>query len=298
MARIVACSRGNIGAAKALVHDHRIRLAPIVKSVFGTHHQVYTFDPGTIHRQKAAAAAGTTAASDWALPLAEYQTLAGAFLESLRNYGAFDAMLPAMRRVPFRTRIGASTSGITGTTVPQASVKPISKLTLSGTQIDELKAIAILVVTDELAKFGDSVAGNLFATELSNAVSTETDESFIAALILSATTFASHGPTAEGARADLRALLAAVSTGARSQLFLLTTSAIAKVLAVLHSTTGDAAFADARYNGGSVSHPHSRLRRSTIRHDGARRRAADCCGLGNNSVVSHRRGGCADGHCA
>ena len=42
--------------------------------------------PGTVARQKAAAAAGTTAASDWALPLAEYNTLAGAFSKSLRNF--------------------------------------------------------------------------------------------------------------------------------------------------------------------------------------------------------------------
>jgi hypothetical protein len=45
-----------------------------------------------------------------------------------------------------------------------------------------LKAIAILVVTDELAKFGDAVAGNLFATELSNAVAVETDETFVSVL--------------------------------------------------------------------------------------------------------------------
>ena len=71
---------------------------------------------------------------------------------------------------------------------------------MTGTQIDELKAVAIMVVTDELAKFGDSVAGNLFATELSNAVAVETDETFIAALILSATSIASGGATAEHVR--------------------------------------------------------------------------------------------------
>src|SRR5262245_7262644 len=119
VARIVAASRGNHGAAAAIAHDHRVRLGPAVQGIFNSHHKGYTFDPTTVARQKAAVAAGGTFAGDWSAPLAEYDTLAAAFLESLKNFGAFDAMLPAMRRVPFRTRIGAVTSGASGTTVPQ-----------------------------------------------------------------------------------------------------------------------------------------------------------------------------------
>jgi len=170
----------------------------------------------------------------------------------LRNFGAFDAMLPAMRRVPFRVRIGASTIGITGTTVPQASAKPISKLSLSGTQISERKAIALLVVTDELARFGDVVAGNLFAVELSNAVAVETDQTFTNTLIFNAPVVGSSGTTAEHVRNDLRAMLAAITTSARSQLFLLMPSAIAKTLAVLHDSSGSGAFPTMNYNGGSI----------------------------------------------
>ena len=150
-------------------------------------------------------------------------------------------MLPAMRRVPFRVRIGASTTGITATTVGQGQAKPISRLTLSATTIDEVKAIAILVVTDELAKFGSNVAGDLFAVELSNAVAVETDETFVGVLTSGATSIGSSGVTAEHVRNDLRALLASVTTSARSQLFLLVTSATAKVLAVMHDTSGGAA---------------------------------------------------------
>jgi hypothetical protein len=252
LARCIALGRGQFGNMQEIVHDHRILMGPRVKNIVETHHQVYQFAPDVVARQKAAIAAGTTQDTGWALPLAEYNTLASAFLESLRNFGAFDRMLPSMRRVPFRTRVGASTTGITGATVPQASVKQISKLTLTGTQIDEQKAIAILVVTDELAKFGDNVAGNLFATELSNAVATETDETFIGVLISGATSNGSSGVTAEHARNDLRGMLAAVTTGARSQLFLLTTSAIAKVLSMLHTNTGDAAFPTMNYNGGQI----------------------------------------------
>ena len=71
-------------------------------------------------------------------------------------------------------------------------------------------------MTDELAKFGDVVAGNLFATELSNAVAVETDETFISVLSTGATSVASSGGTAEHVRNDLRALLSSISTSARS----------------------------------------------------------------------------------
>lgn len=252
LARAVALGRGDHYAVQAAVHDNRILMGPRIKSIVESRHHVYEYAPDLVARQKAAATAGGTAVGDWTEQLASYQVLASAFLESLRNYGAFDAMLPSMRRVPFRTRIGASTTGITGTTVPQASVKPISKLTLTGTQIDEQKAVAILVVTDELAKFGSNAAGNLFAVELSNAVAVETDETFVSVLTTGATSIGSSGVTAEHVRNDLRGLLASITTGARSQLFLLTTSAIAKVLCVLHTSTGESAFPGMNYDGGQI----------------------------------------------
>jgi hypothetical protein len=252
LARAIALGRGHYMNVRQIVHDNRILMGPRIKSIVESHHHVYEFAPDVAARQKAAVAAGTTADTGWALPLSEYQTLASAFLESLRNYGAFDAMLPFMRRVPFRTRVGASTIGITGSTVPQQQIKPISRLTLTGTQIDEAKAVAILVVTDELAKFGDNVAGNLFATELSNAVAVETDEQFVSILISGATSNGSSGATAEHVRNDLRGMLAAITTSARSRLFLLMTSAIAKLLSVLHTNAGDAAFPGMNYNGGSI----------------------------------------------
>lgn len=252
LARAIALGRGQHDMVREVAHEHRILMGPRIKSVVESHHAVYQFAPDLVARQKAAVLAGGTSVGDWSEQLASYQVLAASFLESLRNFGAFDAMLPSMRRVPFRTRIGASTTGITGNTVPQASVKQISKLTLTGTQIDEQKAVAILVITDELAKFGDNVAGNLFATELSNAVAVETDETFISVLTTGATSIGSSGVTAEHVRNDLRGMLAAITTGARSQLFLLTTSAIAKVLAVLHTSTGEAAFPVMNYNGGQI----------------------------------------------
>ena len=252
LARCVAMGRGNHGAVQTIAHANRVLCGPTVANIVESNHHVYEMQSDLVAQQKAAVAAGNTADTGWALPLGDYQTLASAFLESLRNFGAFDRMLPSMRRVPFRTRIGASTTGITGTTVSQQQIKPISKLTLTGTQIDEQKAIAILVITDELAKFGDTVAGDLYATELSNAVAVETDETFISVLTSGAPSNGSSGVTAEHVLNDLRGLLAAITTNARSQLFLLMTSSVAKVLSVLHTNTGAPAFSSMGYNGGTI----------------------------------------------
>ena len=161
-------------------------------------------------------------------------------------------MLPSMKRVPFRVNVGASTVAITGATVPEQMVKAVSRLTLAGTTIDQIKAVAQLVVTAELAKFGSTAAGNLFATELSNAIAVATDTEFVTILTASATTATSGGTTAEGIRHDLRVLLGKITTSSRSQLFLLTTGTIAKALSVLHTSDGAAAFPGVTYRGGEV----------------------------------------------
>lgn len=258
LAKIVALSRGDHWNAQELLKDldprTKILAGQQLKAIVGGGtSKIYSFTPRDIANQKAAVAAGGTAVGDWSEQLASYQVLAAAFLESLRNFGAFDRLLPSMRRVPFRTRIGANTSALSGATVPQASVKPISKLTLTATQIDEIKIAAFLAVTEELARASDPAAGNLFAVELSNAVAVATDTEFVAQLVSGATTFTSGGATAEHTRNDLRGLLANVTTGASSALFLLTTSTIAKALCVLHTNTGASAFEDVTYNGGSIN---------------------------------------------
>jgi HK97 family phage major capsid protein len=256
LARCLALGEGKPNGAQRALRDmmqtprNKILLGRAVKGMLENNSNVWNFDRDM--RQKAAAAAGTTQDSSWALPLADYQVLANAFLESLRNFGAFDRLLPYMRRCPLRTRIRAATAAASASTVPQASVKPISKLSLTSTQIDEIKVAAILVITEELARHGETAAGTLFSTELANAIAVSTDAEFCSQLTSGATSFASNGVTAEHVRVDLRGMLAAITTGARSALFLLTTSTIAKALCMLHTNTGDAAFPEMSFNGGSI----------------------------------------------
>jgi hypothetical protein len=51
----------------------------------------------------------------------------------------------------------------------------------------------------------------------------------------------------------LRALLTAITTNARSQLYLLVTSGIAKTLAVLSKNAGNEAFPNMKFSGGLLS---------------------------------------------
>src|SRR5262245_18909504 len=59
---------------------------------------------------KAAISAGTP--STWGASLVP-DAIISAFLESLSTVGAFDAMLPSMRRVPFRSAVAVTTSAAT-----------------------------------------------------------------------------------------------------------------------------------------------------------------------------------------
>ncbi len=246
LARAIALGGGSVTKTKGIADD--ARLSPTVKEILADRHEVYRL-PDNI---KTAVAAGTTVDATWGAPLVAYQNLANSFLKSLRNFGAFDRMLGSMRRVPLRTKIGISSTAITGSVVPQGHVKNISNLSLVGNELDELKVAATLVVTKDLMKFGSGPAGDLFSIELSNAVSVATDTRFLEILTAGATSTASSGATAEHFRHDLRVLLSGITTFARSKLFLLTTSTIAKTLSILHSTSGDGAFPTVSYNGGTI----------------------------------------------
>src|SRR5262245_5139791 len=130
LARVLALSRGDRFEAQRIVHENRIVCGARIKTILEDHNAAWTFSRDDVLRMKAAVAPGTTTDASWGLPLAEFQTLAGAFLTSLRSYGCFDALLPAMRRVPFRVRVGSVTSGATASIVGQNTYKSVTKLSV------------------------------------------------------------------------------------------------------------------------------------------------------------------------
>jgi hypothetical protein len=233
----------------------RPQLSPRVAAILKNPDDVYKMTPSEVFYQRAAVQPGSTSADTWGADLANYQTLQNAFLPSIRNYSAFDKMIAGgMRVLPMRVRVGAVTTGAVGATAAQFHAKVVSKLTVSATTLTEQKASVILVVTSELARYGDTMAEGLFSQELAAGLAVATDSAFCSALLSGATSFASSGATAEAIRQDLRTAALSITTGIRSRLWLIVPPGILKALALVHTTTGDSAFDDLDITqGGNVA---------------------------------------------
>jgi hypothetical protein len=245
-----------IGGSRRMADPIRMRartFSPRLDTILGDHNSVFEMTPTQLADfKKAAASVGDTVDTSWASPLAAYKVVADAFVESMRNYGAFDALLPFMRILPLHSRTGIITTGFVGGTPGQNVPKPVTKLAVAATTLEENKATVITALTDELLRF-EMASVNDLQRELASALAVATDTRFIDILTASATTFGSSGVTAEHIRNDLRAALTLLTTGVRSKLFLIVPPGLAKVLSVLYDEAGAQAFPGALYNGGQIS---------------------------------------------
>lgn len=186
-------------------------------------------------------------------PLAEYQTLVSSFLGSLANAGAFDRMLPDMRKIPLRTRTGIVTASATGSIVGDGMMKPISTLSLSNDTLDPVKAVAIIAMTSDLARFAGPEGASLFASELRKAVAVATDTEFLALVLAGISPASSAGTTVANMRTDIQTALTAVATDASSRLYILVGATTAKSLALAAATGGVAAFPNMTPQGGTIA---------------------------------------------
>lgn len=202
-------------------------------------------------RQKAAVDPGSQLSSSWGSPLSAFEGLATAFLSSLSSVSLFDALLPSMLAVPLRTSVKIVTAAISGNTVVEASVKGISRLSISASDFDAAKCAAVVVVSEELLKFSPQ-ANALLQRELQTALSKATN-TLVLSLLSPVASIASSGFTALGVRQDLRTLLSLVTSGAGSALYFVTTRKIAEALSVLPDSAGGAAFPGVNaISGGTV----------------------------------------------
>jgi hypothetical protein len=110
--------------------------------------------PRIVECLKAATTVGTTSDANWASPLAPYSQIVDGFLSGLVNASAFDAMLGDMRVFPLHTQVSAVTVVASGSTVPQGSSKPVSRLTTINGQLEEKKAVCIFAISMELLRVG------------------------------------------------------------------------------------------------------------------------------------------------
>jgi HK97 family phage major capsid protein len=183
---------------------------------------------------KAAVSGGSTGDATWAGALTAYQTISAGFVESLRSISVFDSMLPNLRRIPPFTRAAIVTTGASGALTAEQKWKVLSKLSLAADNIAPLKAVTVLVITEELLRFSTAGTDRLFADELRSAVAQATDAPVLTALLALTTPAASSG----NARHDIATLLAAVPLKALSRPMFLTTPLVLQQMAALHGDSG------------------------------------------------------------
>src|SRR5207249_883947 len=127
---------------------------------------------------------------------ADFQATAQGFLASLQTIGIFDRLLGSARRLPPRTQtVGMATVSAIAATLSEGTVKPISRLTISGNQLTPTKSTGLCVLTTELAKYGTD-AINFIGRDLRDSVVAATDEGFLAILLSGVSIGTSTGATA------------------------------------------------------------------------------------------------------
>jgi hypothetical protein len=188
--------------------------------------------------------------TSWA-SVSDYVNIQEAFQQSLRSASVFDTALnDGMVRAPLHSRGFSITTGISGSIVPEGSIKPVSSLVMAQQLLELKKASAIVVTSKELADFPG--AATLFSSELTKGVVAATDANFLAALIAATTPIASAGASLVNVTTDFDALLAAVTTTATSKLFYVTSPTNMKGLLVKANAGGQPAYPGVTINGGTI----------------------------------------------
>ena len=162
-------------------------------------------------------------------------------------------MLASMTPLPLASgTVGGISVSAQAFSIFEGSAKQISRLTIVNQQINPVKAHCALVISSELARSAVSGALELIARELRASVSVATDTQFISTITSGVSAITSSGPTGESMRADLGNLLAAVTTGVGSKLFLLLPPAVAKRWSMATDQHGLSTFPQLGPLGGTI----------------------------------------------
>jgi hypothetical protein len=204
--------------------------------------------------QKTAVTGGDLSA--WSA-ISDYRNIAEAFAQSLRSLSVWDRVVGdggvpgGMALAPLRSRGFTVSTGITGSSPSERSIKPISSLALGQSLVEPRKAAAVVVATEELLRSPGALT--LLNRELTSGCIAAVDSVFLAALIAGTTPIVSLGNTLANITGDLSALLSAVTTGAASKLYWVLSPANVKKLAMKASSTGAPAWPQLTVNGGDLA---------------------------------------------
>jgi hypothetical protein len=239
IARLLMATKGDLFAAKELADQGSTER---VRRIFSAG------EPRNIITRAAVGAQSQSNSS----ALVDFQATTQGFLNSLQTIGIFDALLVGgARRLPLRTAtIGVATVSAIAATLSEGTIKPLSKLTITGDQLVPTKAAGLCVLTTELAKYGTEAIG-FIGRDLRDSVVAATDEGFLAILLSGVSIATSTGSTAVSFRTDVASMLNLVPTGNASRLYLLTTPLVCKNLSMMGGN-GSPCFPELSPSGGMI----------------------------------------------
>ena len=245
-AMALALSKGNLTQAERIVATH-CKDTPEVGIVL-----------------KAATDAGSTSDTTWAAPLVQYQDMASEFIDLLRAETIL-GRLSQVRRVPFNIRIPRQTAGTTGQFVGEGAPAPVKELAFDNLTLPWAKASTIVVVTAELAKFGNPSAEALVRQDLLNGMAEYLDKRLIdpaypgvanvspASLTNGVTPTQASGATLAAVDKDVRTLMttfADANLGLGSGVWVMSAS-LAIRLSMMRTNQDTKAFPELTVNGGT-----------------------------------------------
>ncbi len=250
-ARVAMC----IAAAKGSGSD-AIRIAE----------QHYGADRDIVEAVKTAVGAATTA--NGYAPAVQYADYMAGFIDYLRQKTILDKFgnngIPALRRVPFNTRVSTQTAGATAGWVGEGKPKPVSKGTFGTATVDFSKIAVIAVLTKEEVRFGVPGAEQKVRDDLRNSIASGIDLAFIdpanagtanvkpAAITYNVAASAVSGTTPAYAMADIAAMIGTMLDAGiqANSLVLIMTQTIALKLSLARNSLGNRINPDLTMQGG------------------------------------------------
>jgi hypothetical protein len=111
-------------------------------------------------------------------PLAQYGVMQALF-ELFRSASLVGRLFDRFIRVPFRTKIPLEIEGASVGWVPETGLKPVTKIDLDTTALDEFKVGGLIVITNELIRTSNPAAEAAIRTLLVAALSAFVDTEFL-----------------------------------------------------------------------------------------------------------------------
>lgn len=182
---------------------------------------VRLFENDAAYYMRAAQPAGTTYDSTWAGALVYAQNATSEFAEFLRPLTII-GRIPGLRRVPFNIRVPRATSGTSAAWVGEAAPKPVTAMAFDTITMTWAKIAAIVVITEELARFSNPAAEDVVRADLARAIVQYMDRQFVdpsfaavtnvspAAITNSITPITATGTNMAAFRADIKSLFASI----------------------------------------------------------------------------------------